>query len=179
MSDDRYAEELNAFLVEVFNDVLKTEELYVAERCADLSVREMHLIEEVCRAVDQGRDNRASAIAAAQRVTAGTLTAAVNQLEAKGYLERVRDGSDKRSVRLHPTEKGREADRRHTDFHRELVEGAVAALTEEESEILARCLGGVADFIRKEISGVKRKKAGAWRLTGTIKRPGPKAPVFL
>ena len=59
-------------------------------------MRELHLIEEVCRAVDEGRDTRASAIAAAQRVTAGTLTAAVNQLEAKGYLERGRDSGGKR-----------------------------------------------------------------------------------
>ena len=150
MGNDRYATELNAFLVEVFNDILKTEELYVAQRWTDLSVREVHLIEEVCRAVDQGRDNRASAIAAAQHVTAGTLTTAVNQLEAKGYLERVRDGSDKRSVRLYPTQKGREADLRHTDFHRELVEAAVERLTAEEAEALARGLGGIAAFIRNK-----------------------------
>ena len=150
MDRSRYAEELNAFLVEVFNDILKTEELYVGESCADLSVREMHLIEEVCRAVDEGRDNRSSAIAAAQNVTARTLTTAVNQLEAKGYLERVRDGSDKRSVRLYPTGKGREANRRHADFHRELVEATVATLTDQETEVLARGLGGVAAFIRKK-----------------------------
>lgn len=152
MEKDRCAKELNDFLVGVFNDILKTEELYVSRSCADLSVREMHLIEEVCRAVDQGRDNRSSAIAAAQRVTAGTLTAAVNQLEAKGYLERVRDSSDKRSVRLRPTQKGREADRRHADFHRELVAAAVEALTAEETAALARGLEGIADFIREGIS---------------------------
>ena len=148
MEHDHCAKELNNFLVEVFNDILKTEELYVSEGYSDLSVREMHLIEEVCRAVDQGRDNRSSAIAAAQGVTAGTLTAAVNQLEAKGYLERVRDSSDKRSVRLLPTEKGREANRYHTDFHRELVAATVETLTAEETEVLARGLSGIAAFIR-------------------------------
>ncbi len=153
MGNNRYAGELNAFLVEVFNDILKTEELYVTESCADLSVREMHIIEEVCRAVDEGRDNRSSAIAAAQHVTAGTLTVAVNQLESKGYLERVRDGSDKRSVRLRPTEKGREADRRHADFHRELVEATVSALAPEEAEVLARGLSGIAAFIREKYLG--------------------------
>ena len=149
MENQDYTRELNCFLVEVFNDILKTEEAYVSGYCSDLSLREVHLIEEVCRAVDQGRDNRASAIAAAQHVTAGTLTAAVNQLEAKGYLERVRDGSDKRSVRLHPTQKGREADRRHTGFHRELVEATVERLTAEEAEVLARGLSGIASFIRE------------------------------
>lgn len=150
MDGSRYARELNTFLVEVFNDILKTEELYVTGSCADLSVREMHIIEEVCRAVDQGRDNRASAIAAAQHVAAGTLTAAVNQLEDKGYLERVRDREDKRSVRLYPTERGREADRLHAGFHRELVEAAVETMSTEELEALARGLSGIAAFIRKK-----------------------------
>lgn len=151
MEENRdYARELNGFLVEVFNDILKTEEAYVSQCCPDLSLREMHLIEEVCRAVDQGRDNRSSAIAAAQHVTAGTLTVAVNQLEAKGYLERVRDGSDKRSVRLRPTQKGRETDRRHSGFHRELVESAVGLLTLEERSALARGLNGIAAFIREK-----------------------------
>ena len=68
MENDRYIEELNSFLVDVFNGILKTEELYVTANCPDLSLREIHLIEEVCRAVDQGRDNRASAIAAAQQM---------------------------------------------------------------------------------------------------------------
>ncbi len=150
MENQDYTRELNRFLVEVFNDILKTEEAYVSQSCPDLSVREVHLIEEVCRAVDQGRDNRASAIAAAQHVTAGTLTAAVNQLEAKGYLERVRDGSDKRSVRLRPTQRGREADLHHARFHRELVEDAVEALTAEERSALARGLSGVSAFIRRK-----------------------------
>ena len=150
MENDHYKKELNAFLVEVFNDILKAEEINVTESCTDLSVREMHIIEEVCRAVDQERDNRSSAVAAAQHVTAGTLTTAVNQLEAKGYLERVRDGSDKRSVRLYPTEKGREADARHTAFHRELVEATVETMTMEEAEVLARGLNGIASFIRKK-----------------------------
>lgn len=127
MEHEGCAKELNDFLVEVFNDILKTEELYVTERCADLSVREMHLIEEVCRAVDEGRDNRSSVIAAAQRVTAVSV---------------------KRSVRLCPTEKGREANRRHTDFHRELVAATVETLTPEETEVLVRGLSGIAAFIR-------------------------------
>ena len=150
MEEQNYTHQLNRFLVEVFNDILKIEEDCLSRRCPDLSVREMHLIEEVCRAVDQGRDNRPSAIAAAQRVTAGTLTVAVNQLEAKGYLQRARDSGDKRSVRLLPTPKGREAERSHAQFHRELVEAAVAGLSAEEAEVLARGLSGIAAFMREK-----------------------------
>ena len=150
MESQGCAQELNRFLVEVFNGVLKTEETYVARSCPDLSLREVHVIEAVCRAVDRGEDNRPSAIAAALRVTAGTLTASVNQLEAKGYLERARDSGDKRSVRLRPTEKGREIDRRHAEFHRELVEAVADRLEPREAEALVLGLMGIAAFFQAE-----------------------------
>ena len=50
--------ELNRFLVEVFDEILKTEEESLAGSFSDLSLRELHLIEEVCRAEDEARDNR-------------------------------------------------------------------------------------------------------------------------
>lgn len=145
-----HGEALNCFLVEVFNEILKTEEQALAVGQPDLSVREFHLIEEVCRVVDQGRDNRATAIAAAQRVTAGTLTAAVNLLEKKGYLERRRDEQDRRAVRIYPTEKGRQADEIHTNFHKEMVEGVLSILSEEECQVFLRALSGVTTFFRKK-----------------------------
>ena len=150
MEDRDYAHELDRFLVEVFNDILKAEEFYLSGSCPDLSVRELHLIEEVCRAVDEGRDNRASAIAAAQRVTAGTLTQAVSQLERKGYVERVRDRTDKRSVRLYPTERGRDADRRHAAFHQEMIEEVVAELPQEEQLVLLRALDRISKFFQEK-----------------------------
>ena len=145
-----HGETLNRFLVEVFNEILKTEEIALSAIEPELSVREFHLIEEVCRAVDHGRDNRATAIAAAQRVTAGTLTTAVNLLEKKGYLERRRDEQDRRAVRIYPTEKGRRADEIHTNFHREMVEDILSILSEEECQVILRGLSGVTTFFRKK-----------------------------
>ena len=75
---------LEQFLFEVFHKVLRTEERMLSQAQSDLSLREVHLIAEVCQAVDSGRDNRATAIAAAQHITAGTLTSAVSLLERKG-----------------------------------------------------------------------------------------------
>ena len=57
---DQHRAELNRFLVEVFHDILKTEELALSSSKKELSLRELHLIEEVCRAEDQGLDNRAT-----------------------------------------------------------------------------------------------------------------------
>lgn len=145
-----HGETLNRFLVEVFTEILKTEEQALEVRLPDLSVREFHLIEAVCCAVDQGRDNRATAIAAAQRVTAGTLTSSVNLLEKKGYLERRRDSEDRRAVRIYPTEKGRQANEIHTNFHKEMVDDVLSILNEEECQVFLRALSGVTTFFRQK-----------------------------
>lgn len=146
MDVDAHREEINRFLVEVFDEILKTEEECLAGAFQDLSLRELHLIEEVCRAVDGERDNRATAIAAAQRVTAGTLTTAVSLLEKKGYLERRRDDKDRRAVRIWPTEKAREADKVHAAFHREIVDEILKFLPPEEVQVLLKSLGGLTRF---------------------------------
>ena len=140
-------EVLNQFLVEVFGQILKAEAACLAGK--DLSLRELHLIDAVCRAVDQGGDNRSTAIAAALGITAGTLTSAVNLLEKKGYLLRRRDERDKRVVHLLPTERGRAADARHRDFHRQMVAHVRDGLTDEEAEGTLRALGRVAEFFRR------------------------------
>ena len=142
--------ELNLFLVRVFNEILRTEERDLAGRFPDLSLRELHLIEEVCRAEKEGRDNRATAIASAQRVTAGTLTTAVTLLEKKGYLERRRDEKDRRAVRILPTAAARAANALHARFHREMVDGLLAVLTEEETGVLVRALGHLAGFFQEK-----------------------------
>lgn len=142
------AEVLNSFLVDAFDEILKTEENALVGQEPDLSLREIHLIDAVCRAVDQEQDNRSAAIAAKQRVTAGTLTTAVTALEKKGYLERRRDEQDKRAVRLYPTERGREAQRCHAAFHREMVAGVLDILDEGETLALVRALAGITNFFR-------------------------------
>lgn len=143
-------ETCNRFLVEVFDEILKTEEDCLTDAFTDLSLRELHLIEEVCRAVDADRDNRATAIAAAQRVTAGTLTTAVSLLEKKGYLERRRDEQDRRAVRIYPTDKARQADRVHAQFHREMVDEILQSLSDDEAQALIRALGSLTAFFSKK-----------------------------
>lgn len=144
-----HSEVLNRFLVDAFNAILRVEEQSLARRHGDLSLRELHLIEEVCRRADEGRDNRATAVAAAQSVTAGTLTTAVTLLERKGYLERRRDERDKRVVRILPTEKARKADADHAAFHHEMVESILTELSGAEAEALARALGCLSAFLEE------------------------------
>lgn len=143
-------EHINRFLVDIFAEILKIEELCLTGPFPDLSLREFHLIEDVCRAVDEGRDNRATAIAAGQRVTAGTLTTVTTLLEKKGYLERQRDSDDRRAVRILPTEKGRRADAHHAQFHRDMVDRGLATLTDDQADTLVTALEGLTAFFREQ-----------------------------
>lgn len=145
-----HREACNRFLVEVFDEILKTEERCLVGEFPDLSLRELHLIEDVCRAVDEERDNRASALAAQQRVTAGTLTTITTILEKKDYLERRKDLADRRAVRIYPTEKARLADAGHTRFHQEMVDEGLASLTDEQADVLVSALAGLTAFFEKK-----------------------------
>lgn len=143
---DKNKKEINTFLVGVFNEILKREEIFVSKTFENLSVKELHVIEEVCVAANNKTDDRPTAIAERLRVTAGTLTTAVVQLEKKGYLLRERDQKDKRVVHIIPTEIGRHAQKCHEEFHRQMVDGAVAGLTEEEGTVFVKALNSIATF---------------------------------
>lgn len=139
-------QQINMFLVGVFNEILKTEEVFVAKTFADLSVKEVHVIEAVCNVEEKGEDNRSTAIAERIKVTAGTLTTAVAQLERKGYLLRTRDEKDKRIVHIVSTEKGRKAQKCHAEFHEKMVDELVSNLTDEETEVMVKALNSIATF---------------------------------
>ena len=129
-------ERLNRFLTELVERIQWAEAGFLSQ--ANLSPQEVRLLETVCQAVDGGLDNRSTAIAAARRVTAGTLTSAVKLLEKKGYLTRRRDERDRRVVRLLPTELGRKASEGYAAFRKKWMENAIACLTEDEAAGLIR-----------------------------------------
>lgn len=155
---DESREELNYFLVKAFQEILRIEESAICRGdLEELSVREVHILESVCDAVERGTDNRASAIAALQRITPGTLTTAVRVLEKKGYLTRRQDDADRRIVRIFPTEKGRQADAVHRQFHRELVEHVMQLLSREEVDVMIKGLDAVRRFFENKYENAGRK----------------------
>ena len=140
------SEIINHFLSDVFGDILKREEATLA--AGDLSLRAVQLIDAICRTVDEGGDNRSTAIASARQMPAGTLTCAVGLLEKKGYLVRRRDEKDRRAVRLLPTQLGRAASEQHRAFHRRLTDRMLSALTDQEASALARGMEKLTAFFR-------------------------------
>lgn len=142
---------LNHFLVRVFNEILRIEEdcLKTGE-FKNISVREMHVIEAVCEANGSDGSNRASDIAQALHISAGTLTTEVAVLEKKGCLVRKQDTSDRRIVRIYATDKGLRANELHQEFHRSMVSDVIEALTKEETESLIKGLKSLVKFFNKD-----------------------------
>ena len=129
---DPRLESLNTLLVETFNAIL--------------TVTELHLLD----AVAQDEQATISSLAAATRVTVSTMTTGVKRLEAKQYLERVRETADRRVVRVRLTERGRALAYAHKRFHRRMARAVVDGLPEQELDALTRAMENLRDFFREE-----------------------------
>ncbi len=145
---NQYKEELNTFLVEIFHDILRLEETALAkDDFKNLSVHEMHVIEAVYDGNKEGLYSM-SEIAARLMVTASTLTTSVKTLEQKGYLKREKQLSDKRFVKVCPTDLGLKAYSCHKDFHQRLVDRVSEQLKEEELRTLTTALSTLHQFFQ-------------------------------
>ena len=138
--------QINAYLVDIFNKVLVIEEMSLkTSQFSDISLKEMHTIEII------GKDDKVtpSDIARAQMITLGTVTASLNKLEAKGYIERRRSQSDRRVVYLSLTKKGRLVDRLHSKFHKRLVDQIVEDFDETDVKALTKRLSNLHQFLEE------------------------------
>ena len=138
---------LNELLVNLFNHVMDMEATAViTEEFKDISNNDLHIIEAI--GVEEPRNM--SVIAGRLSVTVSTLTTNMNGLEKKGYIRRERGQEDKRVVYAILTEKGRKAFYHHRDFHKKMIRAIVKNLSEDETEILYRCLLNLNRFLEME-----------------------------
>ena len=144
-SQDDAKEILNDLFIDIFNQVLALEKKIFEKdkNFHDVSVTETHVLEAIrkCDPPTMGT------IAAKLQITPGTLTSSVNKLIDKGYVNRHRSEVDRRVVTLSLTEKGESVFQLHEEFHRDLVEAAVADL--ENREDLKKALQSMHRFFQK------------------------------
>lgn len=142
---DANLEKVNKYLVTVFNDILTIEESELQKsQFDDLSIKEMHTIE----AIGLHNERTSSEVAKRLSITVGTLTVAINNLEKKGYVERVRSEKDRRIVRLKLTNHGRLFYRVHQHFHKKMVEAALKDMDESEQQALIKGLANLHQFLK-------------------------------
>ena len=79
------------------------------------------------------------------------LTNLMNNLEKKGYVERIRTEADRRVVRIALTSKGRKALEQHERFYFDLVEEACRDMDDREKKIFIQSLENMSQFFSKKL----------------------------
>jgi DNA-binding MarR family transcriptional regulator len=85
-------------------------------------------------------------IAEALGVTVPTVTVCVNKLVKKGYVTKTRSEKDARVAIIELTREGRKMNRLHRFFHEQMILSVEDEFTDEEMEILLRCLRKLNSF---------------------------------
>ena len=101
----------------------------------NLSINEIHLLQTVCEAAPNCTISRLSAD---QRVSLPSVTAAVNKLARKGYVEKQKSAADGRVVYVVLTKAGRRATVAHRYFHMRMVRSITDSLSTDEQEIMLK-----------------------------------------
>lgn len=138
-------EAINDVLVNLVHEIWELEEkAIVTDEFKDISNNDMHIIE----AIGLGEGKNMSAIAKKLKITVGSLTTSMNSLVNKKYVVRHRSEEDRRVVYIRLTPKGEKAFRHHEAFHAKMTKQVMDLLSDQETEILVKTLGALAEFFR-------------------------------
>lgn len=152
---DRFAHKLNELLVDTYRQISKIEEQAIHQTGrTDLSISELHLLEAVGKDKEKGRT--ISDIAQSQGITLPSVTAAVNKLVKKGYVEKVKALHDGRVVYVKLTRLGRKMDAGHRYFHENMVRNVSLEMSEEEREALVRGIDKLNRFLGRKLEAADR-----------------------
>lgn len=119
---------------------------------ADLSVRELHVIEAVSSLSTAGKNTMAE-IAKYLRVSPASLTASVSVLVKKGYLDREYSPVDRRVIYITLTQSGEAMNRKYLDFVRDLMVYIGRDLDEETADRMIDALMKVVDYFERAADG--------------------------
>lgn len=135
---------INELFVDLFNNILLLEGRYLKKMgINDLSISEMHILEAIGR-----KENPAMGDVAQQvLLTNGTVTTAVKRLEEKGYAERRKDDQDRRVIQVRLSDKERQDEAAHGQFHQMLLNEVCRSTDVLADESLINSLRGLQAFL--------------------------------
>ena len=149
-----YLKKTKLLMLQIFNMVMKTEEVAIREAAdsQNLSVAEMHTVV----AGGRGGGKTMTTIAGELRINVSTLSIAINKLEKKGCVRRIRNEEDRRVVRISLTAKGRRALDQHEKFYFDMVEEACGSMDEQGKRIFIQSLENMAEFFEKKLDSAEK-----------------------
>lgn len=127
-------ESLNALIIEFYEKLSSWEHDVVRE--SGLTLPQVHTLE----VLGQAPPMRMKDLAAKMGVTTGTLTMTVDRLEQRALIRRAPHASDRRSILVGLTDKGRELFQQHHNLHLGLTAELAATLSEAETQSLCAIL---------------------------------------
>lgn len=131
-------------LIDIYDQIMRIEESEIRKsRFKDITTKELHLIHTI------GLHDRktTSEVSRVLKLSKGTLTANLNNLEKKGYIIRMINQQDRRIINLGLTSKGRLLYRAHYAFHRQLVESCLKGFDGSDIRKMRQALVNVEKFI--------------------------------
>lgn len=145
MLKDRVQKTLNELLVDMFNHILVLEERNLVARGVQLSMSEVHTLENIFKS----ETKTMSDVARRALITQGTLTVAINRLVKKGYVARYRDEDDKRIVRLSLTQRALDVLSVHDAFHQKMIDTFINDLKVDEDINLIHSLEKIMEYFKE------------------------------
>ena len=148
---------LNDLLTRGYRSVeLMEEQMLRSSKNLNLSINEIHLLEAVGGGKNEESGRSISELSSRMGIRLPSVTAAVNKLAAKGYVEKRKAESDGRVVYVYLTKLGRKADLAHRYFHKKMVSSISASLTEEEKSAMLKGMEKLSRFFDDNL----KKKEG-------------------
>lgn len=145
---DLFEKELNDLLVQTYRSIgLMEEQMVCTSKHMNLSINEIHLLE----AIGNREGLTISEISEQMGISLPSVTAAINKLVKKGYVEKTRSQVDGRVVHVTLTKMGYKADTAHRYFHIRMVRSIVHDLTEEEQAALLKGLQKLNLFFTQKV----------------------------
>lgn len=132
---DEFGTQLNTLLVTTFRNILRVEEQSIKQiGTGDVTMAEMHLMESIAK---KAQGATVTEIACDLGITSPSVTIGLNRLERKGYVVRERSQADARVVHAHLTDRGRQMNETHTQYHEAMIRRVAESLTPQERDMLS------------------------------------------
>ena len=145
-----FEEELNEALTTTFRCVLKVEELAIKHYSdVKLTISETHIIEMIGK--NEKENITVSGLASELGITLPSVTVAVNKLEKKGYVNKVKSEEDARRVHIELTRKGKKIFTAHNFFHLKMVKNISGEFSKDEKETLLSAIIKLNRFFNEKI----------------------------
>lgn len=141
-----FNQEINKLFIEVFENILHEESNNIKELGLNkITLNEIHVLAKI-RDLQQKKEKVIPKdLLKILNITKGTLSVVITRLEKKGYLEKRKNMTDRRSFSLELNKEAKEALDKHDKWHDLLVKVALKNLDLEEKKILKKILQTIKD----------------------------------